>query len=237
MLSGPSGVGKGSVVAAIRREHPEIWLSVSVTTRPPRPGETDGVEYHFVDAAEFDRMVRAGELLEHATYAGHAYGTPRRPLEERLAAGVPALLEIDLQGARQVRTALASCRLTEHRLTAGPSAASGSAASGSAPPGSAVSGSAASESAVSGSAVVGPEALFVFLVPPSWAELVRRLTARGTEPPDVLARRLATARRELAAEQEFDVVVVNDTIGSASARLVALMTAGAGSDRDREPAN
>ncbi len=103
VLSGPSGVGKGSVIGAVRRRHPQVWLSVSVTTRAPRPGETDGVEYHFIDQAEFDRMVESDELLEHASYAGNSYGTPRKPVEEQLAAGTPALLEIELQGARQVR--------------------------------------------------------------------------------------------------------------------------------------
>src|SRR5919202_699633 len=103
VLSGPSGVGKRSVIAEVRRAHPEVWLSVSVTTRRPRPGEVDGVDYHFVDDAEFDRLVAADGLLEWAEYAGNRYGTPVAPLRERLAAGAPALLEIELQGARQVR--------------------------------------------------------------------------------------------------------------------------------------
>ncbi len=174
VLSGPSGVGKGTVVAAVRERHPEVWVSVSATTRPPRPGETDGVEYHFVDAEEFARMVKAGEFVEHAMFAGHAYGTPRRPLLERLAAGVPCLLEIELLGARQVRSAM-------------------------------------------------PQARFVFLAPPTFDELVRRLTGRGTESPEVIARRLDRARIELAAETEFDDVIVNDDVRSAAARLVALM--------------
>jgi guanylate kinase len=174
VVSGPSGVGKGSVVAEIRRSHPQVWVSVSVTTRAARPRETDGVEYRFVDEAEFDRMARGGELLEHAVYAGHRYGTPRSPLLERLAEGVPALLEIDLQGARQVRSAL-------------------------------------------------PDALLVFLAPPSWEELSRRLTGRGTEDPDLVRARLDRARIELAAEDEFDTVVVNDEVAAAAARLVALM--------------
>lgn len=106
VLSGPSGVGKGTVVSALRRRVPCLWVSVSVTTRPPRPGEENGVAYHFVDDAEFARMVGAGELLEYARYGDHWYGTPRRPVEEHVAAGVPTLLEIDLQGARQVRAAL-----------------------------------------------------------------------------------------------------------------------------------
>ena len=174
VLSGPSGVGKGSVIAAVRRRHPQVWLSVSVTTRAPRPGERDGVEYHFVDRAEFDRMAADGELLEHAVYAGNGYGTPRRPVEERLAAGVPALLEIELQGARQVRRSM-------------------------------------------------PEAQLVFLAPPSFDELARRLVGRGTEDAVVVRRRLDHARIEMAAEDEFDVVVVNDDVEEAADRLVALL--------------
>ncbi len=174
VLSGPSGVGKGTVVAHIRRHHPQVWLSVSVTTRPPRPGETDGVEYHFIDDAEFDRLVAGGKLLEHATYAGHRYGTPRAAVERKLAAGAPALLEIDLQGARQVRRRL-------------------------------------------------PHALLVFLAPPSWEELARRLVGRGTEDADVVRRRLHASRLELAAEGEFDEVIVNSTVPEAAQRLVTLM--------------
>ena len=174
VLSGPSGVGKGSVVAEIRRHHPSVWLSVSVTTRSPRPGETDGVEYHFVSRAEFDRMVAAGELLEHAEYAGNCYGTPRQPVADRLAAGLPALLEIELQGARQVREAM-------------------------------------------------PEAQFVFLAPPSWEELVRRLVGRGTEDDETIRARLDAGKVELEAEKEFDVVVVNDRVERAAKELVALL--------------
>jgi guanylate kinase len=174
VLSGPSGVGKSSVIAWLREHAPHIWQSVSVTTRTPRAGEQDGVDYHFVDDAEFDRMVAAGELLEHASYAGHRYGTPRQPVLDHLAAGVPALLEIELQGARQVRSAM-------------------------------------------------PEALLVFLAPPSWEELVRRLTGRGTEDPDVVRRRLDAARIELAAEDEFDEVILNASVPEAAERLLALM--------------
>jgi guanylate kinase len=174
VLSGPSGVGKGSVIAAVRRRHPDVWLSVSVTTREPRPGEVDGVQYHFVDQAEFERMAAAGELLEHAVYAGHGYGTPRAPVEQRLADGVPALLEIELQGARQVRRAM-------------------------------------------------PDAQLVFLAPPSFDELARRLVGRGTEDPERVRRRLDAARIEMAAEDEFDVVVVNDDLEQAADRLVALL--------------
>jgi len=174
VLSGPSGVGKGSLISVVRRRHPQVWLSVSVTTRAPRPGEADGVEYHFVSDEEFERMVAAGELLEHASYAGNSYGTPRRPVEDKLAAGVPALLEIELQGARLVRAAL-------------------------------------------------PDAHLVFLAPPSFDELARRLTGRGTEDPERVRRRLDLARIEMAAEDEFDVVVVNDDLELAADRLVALM--------------
>ncbi len=176
VLAGPTAVGKGTVAAEIRRTHPEIWISVSVTTRSPRPGEVHGTHYWFVDDAEFDRLVAEGELLEWAVVHKRArYGTPRKPVEEALAAGRPALLEIDLQGARQVRRTM-------------------------------------------------PEALFVFLKPPSWEELVRRLVGRGTETEEERERRLETAREELAAEDEFDVTVVNTEVHAASEELVALMT-------------
>jgi guanylate kinase len=168
-------------VATLRRRYPEIWLSVSVTTRAPRPGEIDGREYHFVSDAEFDRMVENNELLEWATFAGHKYGTPRHPITERLTEGVPALLEIDLAGARQVRRAV-------------------------------------------------PGALLVFLAPPSWEELVRRLTSRRTEPAEVIERRLKVARVELAAEAEFDVTLVNTSVEDVCRRLVALMLAPAGDE-------
>jgi len=174
VLSGPSGVGKRSVIGEVRRSRPDVWLSVSVTTRRPRAGEVDGVDYHFVDDATFDGLVASGALLEHATFAGNRYGTPRRPIEERLGAGLPALLEVELQGARQVRAVM-------------------------------------------------PEALLVFLAPPSFDELVARLTGRGTEAPDEVVRRLAAAEVELAAVAEFDEVVVNTTVEEAARRLVALM--------------
>lgn len=177
VLSGPSGVGKGSVIAAVRSRHPQIWVSVSVTTRPPRPGETEGVEYHFIDQGEFDRLVAAGELLEHDAHLSACYGTPRGPVEARLAQGLPCLLEIDVQGARQVRAAM-------------------------------------------------PEALLVFLAPPSVAELERRLVGRGTEDPKRVSERLELARYELTTEGEFDTVIVNDEVKRAADALVALLDLG-----------
>lgn len=175
MLAGPTAVGKGTVSADIRERYPQVWLSVSATTRPSRPGEVDGLHYLFVDDAEFDRMVAANELLEWAVVHGrHRYGTPRRPVEEVLSSGRPALLEIDLQGARQVRERM-------------------------------------------------PDARFVFLAPPSWEELVRRLVGRGTEDAAERERRLATAREELAAESEFDLTIVNHDVHSAADELVQCM--------------
>jgi guanylate kinase len=175
VLAGPTAVGKGTVSADIRARYPEVWLSVSVTTRAQRPGEVDGKHYHFVDDQKFDLMVAEGELLEWAVVHGlHRYGTPRRAVEEALAAGRPALLEIDLQGARQVQATL-------------------------------------------------PDARFVFLAPPSWDELVRRLVGRGTETAQERERRLATARVELAAEKEFDLTIVNSDVHEATDELVQCM--------------
>ena len=177
VLAGPTAVGKGTVTAAVRERHPEVWISVSATTRAPRPGERHGVHYWFVSDEEFDAMVAEGRLLEWAVVHGRAkYGTPRGPVEEALAAGRPALLEIDLQGARQVRETM-------------------------------------------------PEALFVFLKPPSWEELVRRLVGRGTESEEERERRLETAVAELEAEVEFDVTIVNREVHAAAEELVTLMTA------------
>lgn len=175
VVSGPTAVGKGTVVAALQRAHPEIVVSRSATTRPPRPGERDGVEYDFVDDDEFDRLVASGGLLEWAVvHNSHRYGTPRRMVEEAVAEGRTVVLEIDMQGARQVRDSY-------------------------------------------------PRAEHVFLAPPSWAELVRRLVGRGTETPEQQERRLRTARIELASAGEFDAVVVNDTVEHAVESLVELL--------------
>jgi guanylate kinase len=174
VLSGPSGVGKDSVIEMVRARSPWVWLSVSVTTRPQRDNETDGVHYHFIDRAEFDRMIRDGALLEWAEFAGYRYGTPRGPVVSRLRRGEPVLLKIDLQGARQVRAAM-------------------------------------------------PDARLVFLAPPSWEELERRLVGRGTDDPETVRRRLAHAREEMAAEPEFDVTIVNDSVVRAADQLVGLL--------------
>ncbi|WP_166139887.1 guanylate kinase [Nocardioides ochotonae] len=175
VLAGPTAVGKGTVAAAVREAHPEVWISVSATTRPPRPGEENGVHYWFVSDAEFDRMIADDDLLEWAVvHKAARYGTPRQPVELALASGQPAMLEIDLQGARQVRRTM-------------------------------------------------PDALFVFLGPPSWDELVRRLVGRGTETAAERERRLETARVELAAEAEFDITIVNHEVHEAAEQLVALL--------------
>ncbi|MGW5241683.1 guanylate kinase [Monashia sp. NPDC004114] len=178
VLAGPTAVGKGTIASYVRTHFPGVWFSVSMTTRKPRPGEVDGVHYHFVDEQEFDRLVVAGQFLEYAVVHGAAkYGTPRGPVERAIREGRDALLEIDLQGARQVRESW-------------------------------------------------PDALFVFLDPPSWDELVRRLVGRGTEGEAERERRLETARAELAAKPEFDEVIVNDDVRRASEELVSLMRSG-----------
>jgi guanylate kinase len=175
VVSGPTAVGKGTVVARLRAEHPDLFVSVSATTRPPRPTEVDGVHYLFVSETEFDELVTRGQLLEWAVVHGrHRYGTPKAPVLAALATGRQAILEIDLQGARQVRQ-------------------------------------------------TWPEARFVFLAPPSWPELVRRLVGRGTESTTQRDRRLESARAELAAASEFDHVLVNAEVGQAVSDLVALL--------------
>ena len=183
VLAGPSGVGKSSLVHEARNLYPNLWFSVSATTRAQRPGEIDGLDYHFVTDEEFDRMIADDELLEWANIHGgtHRSGTPRSPIEARLAEGQPALLELDLQGARAVRAAM-------------------------------------------------PEAVLVFISPPSWDILVDRLVGRGTESPDVVERRLRTAKDELAARDEFDFEVVNDDVRRAAEDLLTLVV---GTRRDQ----
>ncbi|MCC3291294.1 guanylate kinase [Arthrobacter sp. zg-Y1110] len=175
VLAGPTAVGKGTVSTYIRDNYPEVWLSVSATTRAPRPGEEDGVHYFFVSAEEFDAMVEQDQMLEWAVVHGrNRYGTLRRTVEAAMAEGRSVLLEIDLQGARQVKKSM-------------------------------------------------PEANFVFLAPPTWDEMVRRLVGRGTETPEEQQQRLETAKLELAAESEFDHTVINDDVQRAAAELVSLM--------------
>jgi len=176
VLAGPSGVGKSSVVASLRSALPELYFSVSATTRAPRAGEVDGHDYRFVGPAGFDELIARGELLEWAEIHGglQRSGTPRAPVEQALAAGRPVLVEVDLQGARAVKAAL-------------------------------------------------PEAMTVFLAPPTFDELVRRLRSRGTESDAQFARRLETAQEEMASRREFDIVVVNDDLQAVVARLVELM--------------
>ena len=175
VLAGPTAVGKGPLAAWVREHHPEVWLSISATTRAPRPGEIDGVHYFFVSEDRFTELVESGEMLEWAVVHGrHRYGTPARPVFHAVEVGLPVILEIDLAGARQVRQRV-------------------------------------------------PEASFVFLAPPTWEALVRRLVGRGTENAAQRERRLATARTELAAASEFDHVVVNDQVGKTVDQLVDLL--------------
>jgi guanylate kinase len=174
VITGPSGVGKGTLIRGLMERLPKLELSVSATTRAPRPGEEDGVDYHFLSSEEFERRVQAGDFVEHADYAGRRYGTLRSELEHRVADGAPVVLEIEVQGARQVRAAM-------------------------------------------------PEAIQVFLAPPSLAALRTRLIGRGTDGNDEVERRLEVAERELAARDEFAHVVVNDRLEDALAELVAIV--------------
>jgi guanylate kinase len=174
VITGPSGVGKGTLIRTLREQLPDLALSVSATTRAPRPGEEAGVDYHFLSDADFQRRVDAGEFVEHATYSGRRYGTLRSELERHIAAGHPVVLEIELQGARQVRTTL-------------------------------------------------PEALQVFIAPPSLEALRTRLVGRGTDADDEIAARLRVAEEELAAQGEFGQVVVNDRLDDAVGHLVEIV--------------
>lgn len=176
VIAGPTAVGKGTVVRHLLAEHPEFQLSVSATTRSPRPGERDGVDYFFWTQARFDEAIANNELLEYATVHGlNRYGTPRKAVEEALALGKHVVLEIDIQGARQVKAAM-------------------------------------------------PEAVTIFIQPPSWEELVRRLSSRGTEDEAEQEKRLATARIELASADDFDYQVINDEVAKCAAQVVELMS-------------
>ena len=175
VIAGPTAVGKGTVIRHILENYPAVHLSVSATTRAPRPGEEDGVAYHFLTMQQFDEMIASGQMLEYAVVHGtNKYGTPRGPVQAALEAGEQLILEIDIQGARQVKQAM-------------------------------------------------PEANLIFIAPPSWDELVRRLTGRGTETPEEQQRRLDTAREELAAQSEFDHVVIHDEVAECARRIVEWM--------------
>jgi guanylate kinase len=174
VITGPSGVGKGTLIRTLRERMPELELSVSATTRPPRPGEQDGVDYHFLTDADFQRRVDAGEFVEHATYSGRRYGTLRSELDRRLNAGHPVVLEIEVQGARQVRRTM-------------------------------------------------PEALQIFIAPPSREALRTRLVGRGTDDAEQVQARLRTADAELEAQDEFAQVVVNDRLEDAVDELTAIV--------------
>jgi guanylate kinase len=184
VITGPSGVGKGTLIRGLLQRVPELELSVSATTRPPRPGERGGADYHFMDADEFDRRVSNDEFVEHATYSGSMYGTLRSELDRRLSNGTPVVLEIEVQGARQVREAV-------------------------------------------------PEALAVFIAPPSREALRTRLIGRGTDAADEIERRMRTAEQELEAQPEFSHVVVNDRLEEATAELERIVRDGLAGKRSR----
>ena len=175
VLSGPSGSGKGTAIKELLGRRP-LKLSVSATTRAPRPGEVDGVQYYFLSTAEFERRIAAGEMLEYVNYCGNYYGTPKAPVEESLAAGQDVLLEIEVTGAKNIRT-------------------------------------------------LAPEATLLFVIPPSMAELRRRLEGRGTEDAATIERRLAVAKEELRQYHLYDYVVLNDTVAGCADQIETIMEA------------
>jgi guanylate kinase len=174
VITGPSGVGKGTLIRSLLQQVPELEVSVSATSRPPRPGEVDGVDYHFLTETQFDEGLAAGDFVEHASYSGHRYGTLRSELQSRVDAGVPVVLEIEIQGARQIREAM-------------------------------------------------PDALQVFIAPPSLDSLKARLVGRGTNSPRDMDARMRTAREEMEAQAEFGHVVVNDRLETAVGELVSIV--------------
>ena len=176
VLSGPSGVGKSTVISELLGQRQDIYFSVSFTTRQPRVGEADGVNYNFVDRAEFERMIAAGELLEHAEYVGNYYGTSLKVIQEKVAAGTDVLLDIEVQGAAKVR---AKC----------------------------------------------PEAVLIFIIPPSFEELSRRLRGRNTDSEETIAGRLRKAREEYRQIPSYDYLVVNDKVSAAAAEIIAILLA------------
>ncbi|WP_295632685.1 guanylate kinase [uncultured Intestinimonas sp.] len=176
VLSGPSGVGKSTVISELLGQRQDIYFSVSFTTRQPRVGEADGVNYNFVDRAEFERMIAAGELLEHAEYVGNYYGTSLKVIQEKLDAGIDVLLDIEVQGAAKVR---AKC----------------------------------------------PEAVLIFIIPPSFEELSRRLRGRNTDSEETIAGRLQKAREEYQQIPNYDYLVVNDKVSAAAAEIIAILLA------------
>lgn len=176
VFSGPSGSGKGTVLGEYFKSHPEAAFSVSATTRKPRPGEIDGTSYHFVSRERFEEMIREGEVLEYTQYNGNYYGSPAGPIRKELEAGRDVVLEIEVDGAMQVRERF-------------------------------------------------PEALLIFVLPPSFGELERRLTGRGTETPEEIAGRLAAARRELRQAHQYDYLLINDQVEEAAARLGEIIRA------------